>query len=94
MRVRDILHAVSVETGISVDDIRGPRRSVRLRHPRFVTAWIARKHMGFSYTRIGRAISRDQSTVRYEISLVDTNLLLFKPLISAVQQRLGLPTRS
>lgn len=60
--VRDLLRFASQISAIPVADIKGPKRQRMYIRTRMVVAHYARQQ-GYSYPHIGRAMSRDHSTI-------------------------------
>lgn len=67
MTVRKILDDVSREHGVSIEDMKGPRRFKHYVAARHDAMRRLRKSTGYSYAFIGRYFSRDTSSVRYAI---------------------------
>lgn len=61
-RIRDIVQAVALETGISASDIMGRGKTSTVCEARF-RVYAEANDAGLSYARIGRAMGRDHSTV-------------------------------
>jgi len=57
----EIMRQVAKEHGVSVKDLRGPRRWSHIVYARTILA-IELRHAGFSYPYIGRVINRHHAT--------------------------------
>jgi chromosomal replication initiation ATPase DnaA len=62
--IGQMVRAAAARAGVSVDELRGPCRKPHLVRERKAIALAARDR-GLSYGRIGFALNRDRSTVRY-----------------------------
>ena len=64
----DILHHTAAIFGVSVEDLRGPRRFNELSTPRAVYAYLANEMTGLSMKSIGRTLGgRDHSSILHGI---------------------------
>lgn len=61
--MKEITAAVAQEFGVSVEDMRGPRRHRRECYPRFVAMWLCSKLGEHSLNEIGAFFNRDHTTV-------------------------------
>ena len=61
-----VIHAVAVAHGISVADMTGHRRFMRLARPRHEAMYLLRQ-MGMTLKEIGMFLNRDHSTIIYGI---------------------------
>ena len=68
-RVRAISQIVCEEFGVRISDIYSHKRQRRIVRARMVIYWIAYRNL--SLAQIGRAMSRDHSTVSYGVRRVD-----------------------
>lgn len=68
MRMRDIVEAVAISSGLTVTQIVGPDRTAKASHPR-QRAFLLCKRAGFSTTQIGRFFGgRDHTTVLHGVA--------------------------
>lgn len=75
MRVRSVLRACAQAADITVDDLRGEKRSPQFVRPRQVAAWILINVVGLSLGEAGRALGgRDHSTALHGRRAVDAVL--------------------
>jgi hypothetical protein len=75
MRVRVVLRACAEAGGITVDDLRGEKRSPKFVRPRHVAAWLLINVVGLSLGEAGRALGgRDHSTALHGRRSVDAVL--------------------
>lgn len=58
-----VQETVARECGVTVADLRGPRRMRRIAHPRQIAMALARELTGASLPEIGRQFGRDHTTV-------------------------------
>lgn len=66
--IREILHAVTAATGVSAQDIVGPRRTNDLISPRFLAVALMRElRPDLSLPAIGRALRRDHTTIMHAL---------------------------
>lgn len=89
-----IMATVSSVTGISLNDIKSPRRARELVRARTIFYWLARKITSKSLPQIGKACgNRDHSTVMHGLLKVDINRAAFEPdltrTVSIIFQRGG-----
>lgn len=99
MRVRDIAHAVSFITGVSVTEIYSHRRAACIIEARHVCMWIARNFTLMSLPQIGRALGkRDHTSVLHAVrkiqSKVDQKDQHVCDLIAATREILRLDTEA
>ena len=60
-----ILEVVSHHYGITMEEIKGKRRTQRIAYPRQVAMYLARKMLPLSLPQIGSALGRDHSTISH-----------------------------
>ena len=70
--LRDILLMVSDKHGVSIDLIKGTRRSRYISHARFCYSWMARKRTVKSLPEIGRFINKDHTSILHGIRRFQT----------------------
>jgi chromosomal replication initiator protein len=92
--VADIQAVVAESFGVSVADIRSPRRSQQYVRPRQIAMYLARELTDSSLPRIGDGFCRDHTTVLYAIRRVTERIRedrleynLVQELISQIRQR-------
>jgi chromosomal replication initiation ATPase DnaA len=66
-RAMKVLRSVSAEHGVSVDELRGPRRNNRLIEARRAVIQ-ALRDCGLSLPQIGRFVHRDHTTVLHHLN--------------------------
>lgn len=66
MTIKEILRAVSIEHGVSVDEMKGPRRFARIVTARRA-AILALRNRGLSLNRIAMTLDKDESTIEYHV---------------------------
>lgn len=71
-----ILSAVSTKSGISVEDLKGPRRYRHLAWPRHLAIYLMRRHcLHLSTSMIGRIVGgRDHTTVLHAMNVTPDRL--------------------
>ncbi|MBE5801662.1 MAG: chromosomal replication initiator protein DnaA [Clostridiales bacterium] len=75
LSVEMIQEAVAAYYGITVDDLKSPRRSHQVTVPRQIAMYLSREMMGLSLTRIGEAFGgRHHSTVISSIEKVEKSM--------------------
>lgn len=62
--------AVAETFGISIEELRGPRRPMYVAHPRHVVWFLAHEILKFSYSRIAYLYGRDHTTIMHGIARV------------------------
>lgn len=83
--MRQILLAVSLTTGISLIDLKSPRRSVPIVRARMMFFWLARYLTSFSLPQIGRFVGgKDHSTVMHGIAKVNSRRKAFDPELGQI----------
>ena len=66
--VDDIVRAVSRRLGLSMVEVRGPRRARPLAQARHLIAYLAHEYADFSLPAIGRALGgRDHTTILHSV---------------------------
>lgn len=83
MSVRQITAEVAEVFGVSAIDIAGEGRTRPIARARFATAWLARNRLGYSFSRIGKALNRDHTSILHGIGRCEelrTNDLEFRML--------------
>jgi chromosomal replication initiation ATPase DnaA len=63
--VRDLVYLVARETGVSSQLIMSGSRVLEHALARFVVIWVARESRAVNYSRIGRVLGRDHSTIMH-----------------------------
>lgn len=89
--VAQVLQEVSITFAVPVAEIRAPWRHQRLMPARQATALLARRHTNLSLVVIGRAMSRDHTTVLHHLAEAERRLIddpEFAARVSAVSERL------
>lgn len=71
---QELLDAVSVVTGISLDKMKTRDRTTDTATARAIYAYVGSRTLGLSSRRLARYIKRDGSSVRYNALLVDDML--------------------
>jgi hypothetical protein len=72
--VSAVFAAVTEATGVSAQDLVGPRRAKHLFQPRFVVYWLLVKLRGdLSLPAIGRAMNRDHSSIKHGFEKLELN---------------------
>jgi hypothetical protein len=89
MSMSNILRAVSLVTGISQRDIHGRGCFQDYMRARHIYFWCCRYFMEMSYPRIGRALSRDHSTVMHGVKKIDERMDLFENDIEKIGKLMG-----
>lgn len=69
-----IQRATAEHYGLSQDDIRGHKRVRCVTEPRQLAMYLARTHTGQSYSALGRAFSRDHTSVSHGCSAASVRL--------------------
>lgn len=94
LTVDQILEAVSVTFGYSVDDLLGSSRSKPLVMARQTAMFACREFLGLSYPQIGKALNRDHTTVMHGCKKIEEFLHQFpgvetdlRNAVSATQQK-------
>lgn len=62
-RIGDILRVVAAQSGISLDELRGPCRQRQYAYPRLLAYYLCRTMTDASLPKIGREMNRDHTTV-------------------------------
>ncbi|MBQ2976691.1 MAG: chromosomal replication initiator protein DnaA, partial [Clostridia bacterium] len=71
----DVMEAVATYYNVTVDDLKGPRRSRDVAVPRQIAMYIAREIVGAPLTMIGESFGgRDHSTVNHACQKVDREM--------------------
>lgn len=88
---RAVLIIVSNLTGITVDQIKSPRRNKSICRARHAAMWLLTRYGGLSLPEVGRRMGgRDHSTVLHGRDKVEANRQDFEPLLSTVIDILSL----
>ncbi len=92
--IERVIRTVSQRLGLSIRELRGPRRARPLAHARHLVAYLAHEYANFSLPAIGRALGgRDHTTILHSVrkaaSLLreDRN---FAELVRAIRRELSL----
>lgn len=84
-----IIASVSSLTGVSVDDIRSPKRTRNITIARQYAIYEVYEQLyihGLSLSQIGKMFNRDHSTVLYSVRTVSDAIKLKDPLISRLHE--------
>lgn len=87
-----ILKVVAEAYGISVDDIKGRRRTKEMAKARQLVAYFLRKINNLSYPAIGRIMKRDHTTAIYSYGKISQDIEIkpsFKTFVDALLDSLG-----
>lgn len=82
LSIGDIQTAVVTHYGISLDDLRGPRKYRPLVHQRQLAMYLTRLLLGSSYPVLGRHFNRDHSTTLYACRVIGARLQSDSRLVS------------
>lgn len=66
-RIGDILRVVAAQSGLTLDEMRGPSRQRRYAYPRILAYHLSRTMTDASLTKIGREMRRDHTSVLYGV---------------------------
>lgn len=91
-KARIVCRAVTNHYDIEVDDLTSKRRFGHLIEPRHVAMFIMRRGFNYSTPQIGRALSRDHSTVLWAIRSVDQRMkadIAFRDKIAKLMRACG-----
>jgi chromosomal replication initiation ATPase DnaA len=80
--LRDIEAAACARFGLTVEQLRGPRRNIYVARPRQIVMYLAREMTPLSYPRIGAHFHRDHTTVLSGERRI-RELMLVKPKLAA-----------
>ena len=80
-----ILDVVADHYGLSIDDLRGPKKSKNIAYPRQITMYLIRQYTNASYADIGKLLGgRDHSTVSHGYDKIESDLRTDEELKAAV----------
>lgn len=80
-----ILGAVAGLWGVTVEEMKGPRRSNHLAHPRQVAMYLIRKRCQSSFVRVGLLLgNRDHTTVIFGVNRIRAMLAIDGELVKRV----------
>ncbi|WP_342643467.1 helix-turn-helix domain-containing protein [Rhodoligotrophos ferricapiens] len=85
-----ILHAVAEVTGVTVGEMKGPRRHPHIVRARQIAMWFIRNHSPhLSYPKIGQLLGgKDHTTIMRSVQVIDEDKARFSDVIKAVEARL------
>lgn len=87
--VDDVLNAVSVTFGYSVDDLLGDSRSKPIVMARQTAMFVCRAFLNMSYPEIGKALGRDHSTVMHGCKKIEDFLKTHPDVESHLNTAIG-----
>jgi chromosomal replication initiator protein len=84
--IAETIEAVSKRFGFTADELRFGGREASLANARHIAAWLLRER-GLSYPEIGRALSKDHSTMIHAVRKVEVERAM-DPAVAALLEQL------
>jgi len=86
LSIEIIQKAIADTYSISINDIKGPKRTQKIVYPRQLAMYICREMTDFSTTEIGEAFGgRDHTTVMYSIEKIQNRFITDPSLDSTIE---------
>ena len=76
-RICSIAYSVAAKAGVTVEDMRSPKRARKYSRPRQAAMYLSYKALDKSTTQIGRFFNRDHTTVLYALKAVEARPHLY-----------------
>lgn len=82
---RRLLYAAADAFGVTVEDLRGTKRSARISTARHGAAYALRKKFGLSQSMIARMLAKDHSTIHYGQKSLEAKMRVWPELRAKVE---------